>query len=59
MLDKARERAQPLLPAAAGSPAGRFARDPSEYSARGSVQLTLIPGGADAFAADHHVKDYQ
>lgn len=59
MLEKAREHEQPLLPAAAGSPGGRFARDPSEYSARGSVQLTLIPGGADAFAADHHVKDYQ
>jgi len=49
MLEKAREREQPVLPAAAGSPGGRFARDPSEYSPRvsrdGSVQLTLIPGG--------------
>ncbi len=47
MLDKATERTQPRLPAAAGSPGGRFARDPSEYG-RGSVQLTLIPGGAAA-----------
>jgi len=52
MLEKATEREQPVLPAAAGSPGGRFARDPSEYSARatnpGGVQLTLIPGGAGA-----------
>jgi transposase len=52
MLEKATERDRPVLPATAGSPGGRFARDPSEYSARatnpGSVQLTLIPGGAGA-----------
>jgi len=51
MLEKATEREQPVLPAAAGSPGGRFARDPSEYTASGktrSVQLNLIPGGADA-----------
>jgi transposase len=48
MLEKATERGQPVLPAAAGSPGGRFARDPNEYSGRGSVQLTLIPGGASA-----------
>ena len=56
MLEKATERQQPVLPAAAGSPGGRYARDPSEYSptsqARGSadrsVQLTLIPGGVGA-----------
>ena len=48
MLEKATEREQPVLPAAAGSPGGRFARDPSEYSGRGSVQLTLIPGGEAA-----------
>jgi transposase len=56
MLEKATERQQPVLPAAAGSrhnsQGGRFARDPSEFSGRGtnpgSVQLTLIPGGADA-----------
>ena len=68
MLEKAVEREQPVLPAAAGSsagaPGGRFARDPNEYSGEysgrttnpginpginpGSVQLTLIPGGADA-----------
>jgi hypothetical protein len=50
MLAKATEREQPVLPAATGTPGGRFARDPSEYSGRapnpGSVQLTLIPGGA-------------
>ena len=54
MLDKAREREQPTLPAAAGSTptttGGRFARTPSEYGppnnmGRGGVQLTLIPGG--------------
>jgi transposase len=53
MLDKAREREQPTLPAAAGSThtaaSGRFARDPSEYhppaTRRGAVQLTLLPGG--------------
>jgi hypothetical protein len=60
MLEKATEREQPVLPpATAGSPGGRFARDPSEYSGRatnpGSVQLTLIPGGAGAsVAADHN-----
>ena len=52
MLEKATEREQPVLPAAAGTPGGRFARDPSEYSGRasnpGGVQLTLIPGGAGA-----------
>jgi len=54
MLAKAREREQPVLPAAAGSQhnsqGGRFARDPNEFSGRatnpGSVQLMLIPGGA-------------
>ena len=50
MLEKARERQAPTLPAAAGSPGGRFARDPSEYGPpsirRVGVQLTLIPGGA-------------
>ena len=49
MLEKATEREHPRLPAAAGSSGGRFARDPAEYSGRGhskgSVQLTLIPGG--------------
>jgi hypothetical protein len=56
MLAKATEREQPVLPAAAGSSGGRFARDPSEYSrpgrtgprTGGSVQLTLIPGGDPA-----------
>lgn len=50
MLAMAREREQPVLPAAAGSPGGRFARDPSEYGSPASrerpVQLTLLPGGA-------------
>jgi transposase len=49
MLAKATEREQPTLPAAAGSPSGRFARDPGEYAhshtGGGRVQLTLIPGG--------------
>ena len=62
MLAKATEREQPVLPAAAGSQhnsqGGRFARDPSEYSGPGkrpgSVQLTLIPGGAAASAVAHH-----
>jgi transposase len=56
MLAKATEHTQPVLPAAAGTghnaQGGRFARDPSEYappvSRDGSVQLTLIPGGATA-----------
>jgi len=50
MLEKATERAQPQLPAAAGSPTGRFARDPGEYAIhgeRGGTQLTLIRGGAN------------
>lgn len=51
MLAKATEREQPVLPATAGSPGGRFARDPSEYSGPRSVQLTLIPGGAAAASA--------
>jgi hypothetical protein len=46
MLAKATEQQQPALPAAAGSPGGRFARDPGEYTTRRGVQLTLIPGGS-------------
>jgi len=39
----------PALPAAAGSPTGRFARDPGEFAmAGGATQLTLIPGGLAA-----------
>jgi hypothetical protein len=53
MLAKATEREQPVLPAVAGSSGGRFARNPNEYSARGGVQLTLIPGGAAAAEEDH------
>jgi transposase len=54
MLAKATEREQPALPAAAGSAGGRFARDPGEYSRRGGVQLTLIPGGAATTATTTH-----
>lgn len=54
MLELAREREQPVLPAAAGSghdsQGGRFARDPSEYATRPTTQLTLIPGGASSAA---------
>lgn len=50
MLELARERQEPVLPAAAGadhnSQGGRFARDPREYATRPTTQLTLIPGGA-------------
>jgi len=46
MLEKALEAQAPVLPAAAGSATGRFARDPAEYATRGPAQLTLIHGGA-------------
>lgn len=56
MLAKATERDQPHLPAAAGSPTGRFARDASEYATPNPtdarIQLTLIPGGTDNPAAE-------
>lgn len=59
MLAKATEREQPVLPAAAGAPGSRFARDPNEYaphlSRDGSVQLTLIPGGTPGGAAANTV----
>ncbi len=45
MLEKAIEREAPVLPAAAGSSTGRFARDPGEYALTGAAQLTLIRGG--------------
>ena len=49
MLEKAVEREQPVLPAAAGSsagaPTGRFARDPAQYALPGLTHLTLIRGG--------------
>ncbi len=48
MLEKAIEREQPVLPAAAGATTGRFARDPAEYATRGTTQLRLIPGGVHA-----------
>ena len=67
MLEKAREREQPMLPAAAGSPpnvqGARFARDPSEYgtpgNGRATVQLTLIPGGAAPSAATTAGEDHR
>jgi hypothetical protein len=46
MLARATENDTPALPAAAGSPTGRFARDPAEFVNRGGTQLTLIRGGA-------------
>ena len=48
MLEKAVEREQPVLPAAAGAATGRFARDPAEYAISAPAQLTLIHGGANA-----------
>ncbi len=48
MLEKAIERKQPVLPAAAGSQTGRFTRDPAEYALGGPAQLTLIRGGVNA-----------
>lgn len=47
MLEKAIERQAPVLPAAAGAPTGRFARDPTEYTLPRPAQLTLIHGGAN------------
>ena len=44
MLEKATEGNHLVLPAAAGSSTGRFARDPGEYAAGRSAHLTLIPG---------------
>ncbi len=51
MLAKATEHDQPALPAAAGSPIGRFARDPAEFATRAGTHLTLIHSGQDN---DHH-----
>lgn len=45
MLTKALEKTTPVLPAAAGHPAGRFARDPNEFRTTPTL-FTLIPGGA-------------
>ena len=50
MLEKAIEREQPVLPIAAGSPTGRFARDPAQYALPGLGDLTLIHGGASGTA---------
>ena len=43
MLAKALEGTTPDLPAAAGHPAGRFARDPSEFTPVGRRRLTVVP----------------
>ena len=43
MLAKALESTTPVLPAAAGHPAGRFARDPSEFSSKPRRRLTIVP----------------
>lgn len=51
MLTEATEHDQPALPAAAGAPPGRFARDPAEFTTRAGTHLTLIHGGQDN---DHH-----
>ena len=48
MLEKAIEREQPVLPIAAGSATGRFARDPAQYALPGLIHLNLIRGGANA-----------
>ncbi len=48
MLERATEADPPVLPAAAGQPTGRFARDVGEFAMAGGTQLTLIRGGADA-----------
>jgi transposase len=61
MLERACERQEPVLPAAAGSAptpqGGRFARDPREYTQssndRHSVHLTLIPGGGNTGEGDN------
>ncbi|WP_206426091.1 Mu transposase domain-containing protein [Nakamurella antarctica] len=42
MLTKALENTPPVLPAAAGHPAGRFSRQPDEFQA-GRATLTLVP----------------
>lgn len=47
MLQRATEQNEPVLPAAAGTSGGRFARDPAEYTGT-RARLTLIPGGAAA-----------
>ncbi len=43
MLEKALEAATPELPAAAGQSAGRFARDPSEFTPAARRRLTVVP----------------
>jgi len=52
MLERATEADPRLLPAAAGAPTGRFAREPGEFTMTGGTQLTLIHGGGDA-ASNH------
>jgi len=43
MLERALESTTPELPAAAGHPAGRFARDPSEFTPAARRRLTVVP----------------
>ncbi len=54
MLERATEADPPVLPAAAGAPTGRFAREPGEFTMRGGTQLTLIRGGD---AASNHEQE--
>jgi transposase len=52
MLERACEGTKPVLPATAGAPGGRFARDPGEFAmAGGATQLTLIPRGLAAISS--------
>ncbi|MGH3863524.1 Mu transposase domain-containing protein, partial [Actinokineospora sp.] len=48
MLERATEHDPTVLPATAGAPSGRFARDVGEYAMAGGTQLTLIRGGLSA-----------
>ena len=43
MLAKALEGTTPDLPAAAGHPVGRFARDPAEFTPAGRRRLHIVP----------------
>jgi hypothetical protein len=52
MLERATENDAPVLPVAASSPTGRFAREVGEFAMRGGTQLTLIRGGAATHLLD-------
>jgi len=58
MLERATEHDPPVLPAAAGAPAGRFARDVGEFAIAGGTGLTLIRGGPTAAnpASNHELE---